>query len=278
MAHLYQRLIAFLLLIILAINSYANSGVGTAVTGPRAASVGGAALSLSDAWSVFNNPAMLARLSSPVVAVGYENRFLLKELGFRMIAGSIPAKPGNFGFAVKQFGTSLYNETFAGIAFGRSLTPNVSAGLRLDIYRIGLGDNYGHRTTASFAAAIGVQITEDLTFATAIYNPVRIRVTRDFDEFLPSIIRAGFAYRVEQNLLLMAEAEKNIHNNPVLRFGIEYELLRMSWLRAGISTNPLTHSFGFGIKVSSFLVDIAAVRHETLGYTPHLGIIWQPKQ
>lgn len=278
MENITVRLLIILILLLPVGRGYANSGAGTAITGSRANAVGGAALSFSDAWAVFNNPAMLAGLSSAVVAVGYENRFLIKELGFRMIAGSLPVKPGTFAVAVRQFGTNQYNETFAGFAFGRKLTPNLMVGLRFDLHHIGLGDVYGNRSTGSFTAGIGVQITEELTFATAIYNPVRIRVTQDYDEFLPSVIRAGFAYRVEENFVLMGEAEKNMHNKPVFRAGIEYQLAGMSWIRAGISTEPMLHAFGFGIKVSSFIFDIAATRHETLGYSPQLGIIWLPQQ
>jgi hypothetical protein len=73
------------------------------------------------------------------------------------------------------------------------------------------------------------------------------------------------------------EAEKDMRYKPSFRIGVEYRYKEIASVRAGIGTNPLNHAFGFGFNFGSFLFDIAAVRHEVLGYSPQASIIWVSK-
>lgn len=246
-------------------------------TGASTAGIGGASVAGENTWATFNNPAMLARIEHLQAGVNYENRFLIRELGISSISAVLPTRPGVFGLAFNQFGSNLYSQSFLGLAYGRSFGKRLQAGVRLDARHTRLAEHYGQRTDLSFALGFGANITNDLLLAAALFNPIRIRAAKDFDEYLPAIYRAGLAYRVENNLTITVEAEKDMRYKPSFRTGVEYRYKDIAAVRAGIGTNPLNHAFGFGFNFGSFLFDIAAVRHEVLGYSPQASVIWISK-
>ncbi len=257
-----------------------NAGLAQAAnfpTGAGAAGMAGASVTRGDTWASFNNPAMLAQLENLGAGVNYENRFLVRELGISSLAAAMPAGPGTFGLAFNQFGSNLYSQTFAGLAYGRNFGGRFRAGVRLDALHTQLAEDYGSRTDLSFALGFAANLTDDLVLAAALFNPARISSARDFDESLPAIYRAGLAYRIETNLIITVEAEKDVRFKPTLRTGVEYSFKDIGALRAGIGTNPVTHSFGFGFNFSDFTFDIAAVRHEVLGFSPQVSLIWIKK-
>ncbi len=244
-------------------------------TGARQAAMGMTSTALSDIWSVFNNPATLARQEKSGVALNYENKFLLKELGQGSLAGLLPTKAGVFGLGIKQFGGQLYSETFAGIGYGRSFGHNFSAGVRLDAYHVRLDGDYGSRTLPSFALGVSTNLTSDLILAAVVFNPVRVPYAIENSETLPAIIRCGVAYAVDKNLTMTLDAEKDSRHKPAIRGGLEYQLLNVAVVRAGMGTSPTSFSFGFGLLLGSMRIDISATRHEVLGFSPVMGISWQ---
>lgn len=271
---LYTLLVTTFLLII------SNPGYSQAANFPTGASnagKGGTSVTGSDIWTTFNNPAMLAHISNPGAGVNYENRFLVRELGISSISAVLPSRPGVFGLAFNQFGSNLYSQSFAGLSFGRSFGEKFQAGVRLDARHTRLAEDYGRRTDLSFAVGLGAILTNDLVLAAALFNPLKIKSAKDFDESLPAIYRAGLAYKVERNLTITVEAEKDIRYKPSFRAGVEYIFKEVAAVRAGLGTNPLTHAFGFGFNFGSFIFDIAAVRHEVLGYSPQASVIWISK-
>ncbi len=266
-----------LLGVLLFFSQLAGAQTGNNPTGSRQAALGGSSLVLADVWASFNNPARLANLTGISVGLNYENRFMLKDLGFNSIAAAFPVRPGVLALAVRQFGGQFYNETFAGIAFGRKFGSRFTAGVRLDGYHIRLAENYGSRTVVSFAAGFSASLNSNLEFGAALFNPLKVNAAKDYDETLPSVFRAGLAYKIDQDLVVLLEAEKDIRYKPTLRSGIEYRVIDIFALRGGIATNPSSLSFGFGLFLGRFTLDVSTVKHEILGYSPNVAIIWEAK-
>lgn len=278
-----SRLQAFIFLIIVCLfivhqaNTKVFAQIANFPTGAQNAGMAGTSVANQNAWATFNNPAMLASIEHLQAGVNYENRFLVRELGISSISAVLPTRPGVFGLAFNQFGSNLYSQSFLGLSYGRNFGERLQAGVRLDARHTRLAEHYGQRTDVSFALGFGANITNDLLLAAALFNPIRIRAAKDFDEYIPANYRAGLAYRIESNLVITLEAEKDIRYKPSLRTGVEYRYKDIAAVRAGIGTNPLNHAFGFGFNFGSFLFDIAAVRHEVLGYSPQASVIWVSK-
>ncbi len=257
-----------------------NSAYTQAAFEPVGADIGGMArtsVAVKNVWAAFNNPANLSDIEKIAAAVNYENRFLVREMGISSITTILPTGYGVFGLAFNQIGSNLYSQSFVGLAYGRDFGERLRAGVRLNALHTRLSEDYGSRTDISFAAGFNVNLTKELTIAAMLANPLHKIMVKGSDEYLPAIYRLGLHYKIEKNLFITAEAEKDMRYKPSIRTGIEYKLKEFAAVRAGISTNPLNHAFGFGFNFGSFTFDISAVRHEVLGYSPQASLIWIAK-
>lgn len=270
--------VPFILIACILLNPLAWGQTAYFPVGAGSGGMAGTSAAIKNDWAAFNNPANLYAIEQFTAGVNYENRFLVRELGISSLTAVLPTEYGVFGLAFNQFGSNLYSQSFLGLAYGRSFGKRIHAGVRLDALHTRLAEEYGRRTNVSFALGFSANLTNDLTLAGVLFNPLlRIKSAKDFDEYLPAIYRAGLCYRVEKNLNITVEAEKDMRYKPVLRAGIEYRVKEIATVRAGIGTNPVNHAFGFGFNFGNFIFDIAAVRHEVLGYSPQASVIWVSK-
>lgn len=268
----------FLLFACIFLNPPARGQTAYLPVGAGSGGMAGASAAIKNNWAAFNNPANLYSIEKFTAGVNYENRFLIRELGISSLTAALPTGYGVFGLAYNQFGSKLYSQSFFGLAYGRSFGKRIHAGVRLDALHTRLAEDYGRRTNVSFALGFSANLTSDLTMGGVVFNPLlRMKSAKDFNENLPAIYRAGLCYRVEKNLDITVEAEKDMRYKPVLRAGIEYRVKEIATVRAGIGTNPMNHAFGFGFNFGSFIFDIATVRHEVLGYSPQASVIWVSK-
>ncbi|HRW68216.1 hypothetical protein [Lentimicrobium sp.] len=243
--------------------------------GSRSAALGTASVALNDIWSAFNNQAGLARLSDASAAVYYENRFLLKELGYKAGAFALPVKAGTIGLSFGHFGYSAYNESKIGLAFAKAFGKHIAFGLQLDYNMARLAESYGNRNFITFEAGVLANITPQLAIGAHIYNPVSAKLSEFNDERAPVIFRLGAAYEITPKFLLTAETEKDINHEANFKAGIEYKLIPMLHLRGGISTNPASNAFGVGIFAGDFVIDISTSYHYVLGFSPQASIAYK---
>lgn len=245
--------------------------------GARQAGIANAAVSLSDVWSVHHNQAGLGFMKKAAAGVYYENRFLLKELSLKGGAVAYPVKAGTFGLSISSFGYANYSENKVGLAFGRSFGEKFSAGIQLDYLNTHIGENYGKRSAVAGEIGIQAKPLKDLTIGVHLFNPTRSRVDDYDDERAPTILRFGMDYKFSDKVFVAMEAEKDVDHKPVFKAGLEYIPTEVLYLRAGISTNPSQSSFGFGLKLSQFKLDIASSFHSVLGFTPQVGLVYEMK-
>ena len=261
----------FVFLLMFSIKGFAAGG-GLPV-GAVAAGMGRCSVALNGVWSIQNNQAGLASISNITLGLNYGNRFLIKETGINDFAVVVPTKYGVAGLSLNYFGFNLYNEIKAGLSYGRSFGKFLRIGLQLDYLQIALGENYGKKPGVTFELGVQSDITGNLTLGFWTYNPVMIRLAGYADERIPAIFRLGFAYRFSDWLITTVEAEKRTDYMPVtIRGGMEYSLKRKFLLRAGFGTGEEIFSMGFGLKLKRLTLDIAAVMHNSLGFSPEMGL------
>lgn len=241
-------------------------------TGARSAAMGNASVGLSDVWSAFNNQAGLARLSSPMAGIYYENRFLLQEMGYKAGAFALPLSQGTVALSFSHFGYSAYNESKIGLAFARAFGKYIAFGLQLDYNMARLAESYGNRNFITFEAGMLANITPELAIGAHVYNPIRAKLSEYNDERAPVIMRFGAAYEITKKITITAEAEKDTYLEANIKAGIEYKLIPQLHLRGGIATNPSSNSFGVGIFAGDFIIDISASYHYVLGFSPQASL------
>ena len=262
--------------ILLALNtvSIVNASNENYPIGARSAAMGNAAVSSSDLWSAHHNQAGLGFVHNISGGIYYENRFLIKELSIKGGAVAVPVKGGTFGLCITNFGYSLYNENKYCFAFARSFGDKFSAGIAMDYLSTKISEGYGN--TGVFAAELGIQAKplKGLSIGAHVFNPTHSKLADYNDERIPTIIRLGVDYNFSDKVILAVETEKDISQKEIFKAGIEYKAVKEFYLRVGIATNPTLSSFGFGINLKNFKLDLSGNYHQTLGFSPQLSLTY----
>lgn len=251
----------------------ANDVIGASSTG-----MGGYSVTVSDLWSANNNQAGLGFATDISGGLFYENRFLLKETSYRAGAFVLPVKTGAFGLSVASFGYSAYSETKAGLSYGQRFGDKFSVGVQLNYLNTKLSQDYGTKNSLTGAIGLMAKLNKEVTLGVHIYNPTRSKLAEYDTEKIPTIMKLGLAYRFSEKVMLGVETEKDLDYDAVVRAGLEYHITEIFYLRGGISTNPTMYSFGFGLQMKNFKMDISSSFHQTLGMTPSISLIYQKKK
>jgi hypothetical protein len=242
--------------------------------GARSAGMANASVTLYDLWSVHHNQAGLGWLEEFSAGAFYESKFLLNELSVKGGAIAYPTKSGTFGVSIMSFGYSLYSEGKYGLAYGRKLGENVSAGVQVNYLTTRIANDYGNASALSVEAGVQARLSKKLAIGMHLYNPNRAKITDYNNEKIPTVMRLGLDYKFSNKVFTTVEAQKDIDHPAQLKVGIEYHIVEQLYLRAGISSNPFLNTFGFGLKLQKFQVDFATSIHSTLGFTPQMSLTY----
>lgn len=268
------QLIALLFILCsISTDTFANGGNDKNSLGARAAAMGGSAVATTGLYSLFSNQAGLAQLDGVHAGIYAENRFLMSELSMYAFGAAIPTKSGTFGLGGVYFGNSLYNERNIKLTYGRKLFKNFRIGAEFDIAGISISE-YGSKTAITFGLGLQYDISPDVTIGAQIYNPLRVQLTDLDDDLLPTLITVGASYRPTEKITLLAEAEKNMAHTASFKGGIEYQVVKALYLRAGYSSAPSQTTFGVGVNLKAVKIDLAGSFHPVLGYSPHISIYY----
>ena len=227
-----------------------------------------------DIWSAFNNQAGLAEVRNVSAGLIYENKFLLKELGSKSGVVAVPVNKGTFALSFSQFGFNLYNENKVGLAYAMPLSKNFFAGVQLDYLLTQLAENYGRKGLFTFEVGLMAKLSDKMYMGAQIYNPLRVKLTDYVEERIPSYINFGITYIFSKQVNVVAEAQKDINYKPLFKLGVEYEIVNNVFVRTGLGTNPSIFSFGFGIKMKNLKIDFGTSKHNILGYSPALSLMY----
>ncbi len=273
MKHLYFILILFFFTFFIGVKSV-HSFEGFSPTGARTAAMGNSSVSLTDFWSVQNNPAGMAGYAHFAAGIAYQNRFLMKELALKSAAIIAPVNFGVLGVSFNQFGYELYNENKIGLAYARSFGKVLRMGVQLDYLSANFAEGYENGSAITFEFGVQAQINEKLTAGAYIFNPIKAKLSSKTDERIPVVLRFGLSYLFTPELLGTAEIEKNFDNEASIRGGLEYYVVQKFFVRAGIVTQPNILTFGAGMDLGPVRLDLAAGVHQVLGSTIQASLVF----
>lgn len=244
------------------------------IAGARSLGMGGAGVTFSDIHAAWSNPAGLADLPAPWAAAAFgQQPFLLGEIRQLGAAAAMRGKSSALGLTLGYFGFEQYNEQRIGLAYSRRLFSRLSLGLQLLAVSTRIPE-YGNKIVPTFELGLLGKASEQVQIGFRIFSPARIEVLDG--EYLPTILQLGLSYRPAEQLLLLAELEKDVLFPLRVRAGIEYQLAEILSLRLGAATRPVLVSFGAGIRLAKTIrVDVGASYHQSLGFTPGLSLVFQ---
>ncbi|GGF17098.1 PorV/PorQ family protein [Echinicola rosea] len=250
--------------------SYGQNGSEIFAKGARSYGMANAHVTLADAWSVFNNPGAMGRMSTSTAVLGYDHRLGLNELTTLGAGAVIATDKGNFGIGLSHYGGELFNQQAAGIGYAHQMGI-ASFGIKATYLQTNIA-GYG-RTGAPIMEFGGTAVLgPKLIFGAHVYNFTRSQLSRDSQDYLPTIIKAGLSYKPSKKLLITMEAEKDILLPPFAKIGMEYNFINRFWARCGIRTNPSNFHFGIGFKPKQFRFDYAVAQNNQLGFTHHVSL------
>lgn len=241
--------------------------------GARSNATGNSSLCFTDVWSVYNNPGSFGFLDKTEIGLSFENKFLLSELSTQsLVFGYHTKKSGNFGLHFQQYGFNLYREMNGGFTYGMKLFDNFAAGVSINYHGIFLAENYGSKNTVSAALGLIYQLNKDFSLGMRVQNLSRAQLAEFTDERLPTTFSLGLLYQISKKALWSVEAEKNLIYPINIKSGIEIQAHEILAFRLGVNSYPFQSTFGMGLNLKNFQVDLAAQWHTSLGISPSCGI------
>ena len=266
------RGVALLTALLLPLAAHAQL-VPLAEGGARALALGRAATALDgDAWGHYN-PASWSTLPGRAGAAFASQAFGLSELRIGAVAFAEPTRFGTFAATARTYGFSDFRETSLGLGFARAIpvsaTRAVHGGLHLRYYGVSIPD-YGSAGALGLSLGALMEVVPGLRFGFLAQNVNRPGFS-DLDP-LQATLDVGLAYEPIEEALVLFSVAKDLDYPVSFRGGLEVRPVEELFLRAGFSTAPVRFSSGVGVAVGVLRADIAAERHEALGWTPAFGV------
>lgn len=291
----------FSLSTLLLVSPAAGQGNGPGVRGARAAALGNASVALAgEVWSMGNNVAGLAEIQQSSVGFYAENRYFSSALNVGALSVALPlgradgtagvrssttdgpvnepvaaartwARNGVVAFEAQRFGGVLYNETRLGAGYAYRF-GQISLGGRVDLLQVRI-EGLGSRRVVLGTLGGQIEIVpQRLTFGASLYNLGQTKLSSYQDERVPTVLKAGLAYRPSAQVLLLVETEKDVERDANFKAGLEYRPVPALVARLGLASLTAQASAGIGVLAGVLQIDYAASFQQALGFSQHLSV------
>ena len=243
---------------------------GNYITGARSMGISGTSITLSDAFSSFNNIGALASHKEADICFSSSLLYGIPELA--KIAAGFNGKflGGSATLNMYRFGDDLFNEHKVGLGYSHKVRF-VSIGLQVNYihYRI---ESYGSAGSVCIEFGGIVHICPQFLFGAYVFNPTRSNPYHNNISFLPVLLKSGLSYRPVDHLMMNVEYQYVVDQSYNLSFGMEYIIRGIVSLRTGVTLNTLRSTFGIGLKPGRFRLDYAADAHPLLGISHEFSV------
>jgi hypothetical protein len=262
--------IFFLFFLTLA-HSKVHSQTGTEAfpRGGRSMGMGNSNVTIGDVWSIFNNIGGLSMIDFSQATFSYDHRLGIDELTTLGAAAVIKGNKRAFGLGISSFGSEHFSQNQIGIGLSNQLGI-ASLGLKINYLQTSI-EGFGRGAAAVIEFGGVAELTPELFFGAHVYNVTRAKYGKNSDDRLPTTVKAGISYRPSAKVMVNLEAEKDILLDPLLKVGLEYNLLERVWARVGMNTQPNKFFFGVGFRPKRYHIDYALTQHPSLGNTHHFS-------
>jgi hypothetical protein len=240
---------------------------------PSYTALGAYSKNFATVFSGTSNQAVFGKLKNLSIGMYVEKKFLLAELNFYSLAGSVPVRFGGIGISVSQFGYNAYKETQLSAAYGKAL-GKIDIGLQFNYYALVI-PGYGKSSLVNIEAGVILNLTEQLFAGLHIFNPTGNKFGPNNSERLSSSYIMGLGFEVPEKLLIAAEIVKQVNKPVGINAGLQYVFDQKFFARLGLLSQTNSFYFGAGLKWRVFRLDVTSNYHNQLGFSPSLMILYQ---
>ncbi len=186
----------------------------------------------------------------------------------------LPTGSGSFGLLGSYAGSTEYNESSLGLAYGRKLGSKLNIGAQFNYYTIKVA-GYGTASVINFEGGLLFHVTDQFHIGIHTYNPTGAPFKKNEEEKLPAIYTLGLGYEVSNKFFISGEIQKEEDQNLNVNAGIQYSFDEKLFARTGFSSAISTYFIGVGVMLKSFRLDATASVHPQLGVTPGLLLLFK---
>jgi hypothetical protein len=269
----FKNLYITIALFILFQSNY-SFGQGWMPQGARSAGISHASVTMVDLFSFHHNPGALAFMENGGAAVSYEARFLLRELQTQSFIVASPISNGMISFGGQFYGYESFRTNRVGGGYSLLLADNLAAGLQMNYMSLRLDPFYGVKHAFSGELGMMAQLNDQIDLGFSVFNIGRARLSDFNDDRFATILRLGTGIKVMDELKLYTEISQEVTEQTSLRFGVEYQPNEVLYIRCGGQGGPVAFSFGTGVNLGQFRIDIATGYDQILGWTPSAAFLW----
>lgn len=262
-----------LLIIILFLSYKQICAIDPIEAGARSNATANANSTQLDIFSLFNNQAASAFLHKKELSIFSENKYISKELNTIGLAVVLPSAKGTLGITLSRFGFSNFNQTQLGAVIAKKLSHNLSLGIRINYLNTFI-KHYSSRGIVFGELGIYTKLTDKISLGAHIHNPTRPKLREGENQQTASIFKVGFSYTEQKLYSLYFDLNKNSEEDFNAKVGLEYFLLQIVTLRAGVNTAPSQFFGGIGILAKQIAIDFSTSYLNNLGFSPSLSLTY----
>ncbi|WP_131537155.1 PorV/PorQ family protein [Pedobacter nototheniae] len=262
-----MKIYSFLLILLSTSSLFAQNNLG-----PRLTAMGNNGASTTDIWSLQANPAGITGIVSPTISLNYIKHLFSNDVSTQALAVVIPLKKNFVGLSFQRYGFSAYSEMKIGFAYAKKFHNNLAIALNINYFQLKI-INYGASNGFSVDIGLLYHLNEQLTLGAFVSNPSRQKYgSKEIEAKIPSNLNIGATYKTSDKLLIASTITKILKEPIDVKVGLDYKILNILSLRAGLSIKPFKQYAGFGISYKKMLIDMATAYDPNLGYAPQIAI------
>lgn len=265
------------LLLVLLISVYPAYAAGqVSFSGARSAALAGAASAVPGDARGDVNPASWGHVGRWSALLSGTQLYGLPELRYADAVILMPAGGGAFALGASTFGYELYRMESVEMGFARRIGVGtfreISAGLRVRSQRVQI-PQYGRMAATGLSAGLHLPMTPYVALGAVVHN---LAVRGPLRADVPRTLRIGAAYRAGPSFMFTVDVAKEIRAPASFASGVEISFVPSFVVRGGAASAPSRAAGGFGVRLRHLEADVAAIRHEVLGWTPSMSLclIW----
>lgn len=237
---------------------------------------GAYSVNYQDAFVFASNPASLGLspgAGGTSVGIAANRRFMIAELTRYNTVVAFRRKNAGLAVQMNYSGFSGFNESSAGIGFGRNL-GKIAVGIQVNYHRLVMTgyDSYG---TASADVSLSWQLTEKLRSGIQVVNAVPRNFGPLKDERYASIYKMGLGYEASENCYLSSEILKETEKEVNVFLSVHYQFASRFFGRIGVNTDVGSPFFALGWQQAKLRILVTGSYHSRLGFSPGLMISFE---
>jgi hypothetical protein len=238
----------------------------------------GADITYASDRSGIENPAGLGTFSEPVIGLEYHDRYFLPELGSQLIYGTIPTLRGTFSPFLYHAGSKACQNFSSHLSYGLSLTKWMCAGMSMAYHTVTIEALKRKDRMVTGDLALLIRPRKKFSIAAILLNPFRSGSDCLIHEQTQRGAKFGLSFFEQEKYRLAASLYWDNFKCMEYALGSEYLLAHSFMVRFGVRfPDRLSYSFGAGIEIDSFFIDIGVEQHTVLGLSSALAICYKIK-